>query len=400
MQEKYLLVLEILARREYSDPMDKPDSPSDTPNPTPSEIGKAMAALGASKGGKARAESLSPERRKEIGRAAIEARWAKQGKSLVPPITTNIISVNKLPAITDRSPITPQGGLFVDKELEIDGIGMGVLSDGTAFLTGRGLARLCGVSNARIVELGQNWTKASTNAMVEGVKKILQSKGLMADQPYIEIKQRSGMFYAYPDVVCLAVLEHYAFDQPTEEAKKNFRILAGKALHDFIYAQVGYDPKNHVPEVWRQFHDRVSLTYNSVPAGYFSVFKEISDIIVHLGQNGLSIDSKFIPDISVGIHWSKHWSDKNLSQEYGERIKFEHNYPNYFPQAKSNPQEPWCYPEMALGEFKRWIRESYIKGGKFQKYLSDQVAKNALPPSFAQLAVAAYTDNDYPKQLS
>jgi hypothetical protein len=182
--------------------------------------------------------------------------------------------------------------------------------------------------------------------------------------------------------------------------KRNFRILAGKALHDFIYAQVGYDPANLVPEIWRQFHDRVSLTYNSVPSGYFSVFKETSDIIVHLGQNGLPIDSKFVPDISVGQHWSKHWTANDLEAKYGDRVKFQHNYPSYFPQAASNPQEPWCYPEMALGDFKRWIREDYIKGGKFKKYLSDQESKRALPPSFAQLAIAAYIDSDTPKKLS
>lgn len=317
-------------------------------------------------------------------------------------IATKVLSVHKLPVSTRRSPIAPktQMNLFVDKEKEIDGVGMGVLSDGTAFLTGRGLARLCGVSNPRIVELGQNWTVVSTNAMVEGVKKILRDKGQLPEKPYIEIQRGGGIYYAYSDSVCLAVLEYYAFDQPTDQAKKNFRILAGKALHDFIYTQVGYDPGNHVPEVWRQFHDRVSLTYNSVPPGYFSVFKEISDIIVHLGQCGLAIDSSFVPDISVGIHWAKHWCDNKLNEKYGERIKFEHNYPYYFPQAASNPQLPWCYPEMALGEFKKWLREKYIQGGKFAKYLTDQAAKKALPPSFAQLAAAAYADNDAPKRLN
>ncbi len=294
----------------------------------------------------------------------------------------------------------PQMDLFVDKEKEIDGVGMGVLSDGTAYLTGRGLARLCGMPNARIVELGQNWNIASTNAMAEGVKQNLRAKGITVEKPYIEIKQRGGVFYAYSDAVCLAVLEYYAFDQPTEEAKRNFRILAGKALHDFIYTQVGYDPSNHVPEIWRQFHDRVSLTYNSVPEGYFCVFKEISDIIVHLGQSGLAIDSSFVPDISVGIHWGKHWGDRELEEKYGERVKFQHNYPEYFPQAASNPQEPWCYPEMALGEFKRWIRESYIKGGRFKKYLTDQATKKLLPPSFSELALAAYADNELAKKLT
>jgi hypothetical protein len=48
---------------------------------------------------------------------------------------------------------------------------------------------------------------------------------------------------------------------------------------------------------------------------------------------------------------------------------------------------------MALGEFKRWIRESCIKDGKFNRYLEDQTAKKALPPSFAQIAVAAYDES-------
>jgi len=41
-------------------------------------IGVAFGMLGASKGGKARAEKLSPERRKEIARNAVIARWTRQ----------------------------------------------------------------------------------------------------------------------------------------------------------------------------------------------------------------------------------------------------------------------------------------------------------------------------------
>jgi hypothetical protein len=37
----------------------------------------ALGRLGGKKGGKARAEALSPERRREIAKKAIEARWAK-----------------------------------------------------------------------------------------------------------------------------------------------------------------------------------------------------------------------------------------------------------------------------------------------------------------------------------
>lgn len=119
-------------------------------------------------------------------------------------------------------------------------------------------------------------------------------------------------------------MEFYAFDAPNtrDEAKKNYRILTGKALHDFIYAQVGYDPNGFVPQVRRQFHGRVSLTYNAVPTGYFSVFKEIAEMIVTLGQAGLHIDSSFVPDGSVGGVWGKHWRDNNLDDIYVPRVEW------------------------------------------------------------------------------
>lgn len=43
---------------------------------------QALSKLGSSKGGRARAESLTPERRSEIARLAVKARWDKQKKLL------------------------------------------------------------------------------------------------------------------------------------------------------------------------------------------------------------------------------------------------------------------------------------------------------------------------------
>jgi hypothetical protein len=283
--------------------------------------------------------------------------------------------------------------LGIEKQIEIDGIAMGVLTEGTPFLTGRGLARLCGVAHSVIQGIATEW-QSDDFPRSKRIREIIESHGGNFPTPYIEIKQRSGTFYAYPDAVCLAIMEYYAFDAGQnirDEAKKNYRLLAGKALRDFIYAQVGYDPKHSVPNQWRQFHDRLSLTYNAVPRGYFGVFKEIADMIVTLGQAGLYVDANFVPDISVGKAWSAYWKENELAEKYGERAKYEHNYPGYFPQSASNPQEPFCYPEEALGEFRRWLRESYIGDGKLKKYIENKVAERALPPSFAQLAIAAYT---------
>lgn len=314
------------------------------------------------------------------------------------PRTINANEISVLTASGPLNPRTPGQGLLdlqIQKQIEIDGIGMGVLSDGTAFLNGRGLARLSGVDSSRISEMSADWV-AETLPLTIAVKRILSGRGISVENPYIEIKQRSGSFHAYPDALCLAVLEYYAFDAPTtrDEAKRNFRLLAGKALHDFIYTQVGYDPNGSVPEAWKQFHDRVSLTYNSVPAGYFSVFKEMSDMIVTLGQSGLHIDQSFVPDISVGLSWSKHWVSNNFDAMHGGRIKYQHNYPAYFSQAESNPQDAWCYPDEALAEFRRWMREVYIGDGKFAKYITGKVEQKQLPASFAQVAIAAYGKGD------
>lgn len=42
-----------------------------------------LSKLGASKGGKARAEKLSPERRKAIAQKAAKARWSEKDKTAV-----------------------------------------------------------------------------------------------------------------------------------------------------------------------------------------------------------------------------------------------------------------------------------------------------------------------------
>ena len=329
----------------------------------------------------------------------INADFEETAGSMVNSITKKHSDSNVLIHPSTQNSITKnpdQLDLFIEKQKEIDGIGMGVLSDGTAFLNGRGLARLCGINNARIVELGQNWNLKTPNQMTQGIKSILQDKGVLISAPYIEINQRSGTYYAYADTLCLAVLEYYAFDAPSvrDVAKSNYRLLAGKALHDFIYTQVGYDPNQSVPDVWKQFHDRVSLTYNAVPVGYFSVFKEIADMIVTLGQAGLHIDSSFVPDGSVGGVWGRHWKAGNFDQKFGARKKWSHNYPDYFPQAKSNPQPANCYPESALPEFRRWMRENYIGDGKFTKYIDSKIKQKELPASFSQLVIDAYDLDD------
>ncbi len=190
--------------------------------------------------------------------------------------------------------------------------------------------------------------------------------------------------------MCLAILEYYAFEAGAfcqDEARSNFRRLAGIAFRKFVYEKTGYKP---TADLWKPFHDRVSLVYHSAPEGYFSIFKETAEVFVTLGQAGIHPDDQIIPDISIGRCWSLYWSEQSLEATYGRRLEYKHYYPAYFPQALSNPQTPWCYPELALGAFKKWLREEYIRGGKFQSYLKGQVGKRQISSEIAEKALEAY----------
>jgi hypothetical protein len=186
-------------------------------------------------------------------------------------------------------------------------------------------------------------------------------------------------------------LEYYAFEarSDSDQAAKSYRVLARKGFRDFIYAYVGYNPSGESSIAWQQFHDRVTLAYHTVPVGYFSIFKELADIFVMLIRKGANVGPSFLPDISVGQLWSKHWTNENLDVVYGERIRYEHHYPLYYPQSASNPQHPYCYPDEALGEFRKWVRDVYL-AKRMPEYLLIKVKQGQLTPVNATAALEAF----------
>src|SRR5690606_39273639 len=102
------------------------------------------------------------------------------------------------------------------------------------------------------------------------------------------------------------------------------------------------DSLNYTPaDKWRYHNDRVSLLRDSAPNGYFTIFREITGMIVDLINADLTVNHKTVPDISVGQHWARYWKENNLCAQFGERKEYEHNYPGYYPQALSNPQRPY-----------------------------------------------------------
>ena len=198
------------------------------------------------------------------------------------------------------------------------------------------------------------------------IKDRLFWQGYKESNLFLQITKDNSLHYAYPDIVCTTIIEYFAFESQykNETAVKNFRNLARYGLQKFIYDALKYVPSDK----WRHLWERMSLLKDSVPAGYFSVFREIHGLVIDLIHAGLPVNDKTIPDVSVGSCWGKHWIDQNLDSQLGERLQWDHYYPDCYPQSKSNPQEAWAYPDEALPLFRQWFRTEYLTT-KFPAYI-------------------------------
>jgi len=281
-------------------------------------------------------------------------------------------------------------GLTVVANREVDGIEMGVLSDGTPFLGARGLARICGVAPSVIIEWANDWTPTSTKPRDRYINEILTANGVQPTHVFTSVTHEGQQVSAFPDWACMAVLEYYAFEGKREAALTAFRTLARRSLREFIYTALGYDPAKVVPPAWRDLQER--LTLNKMPKGYFSVFQELAELMMSAMQHGLAMDHQSMPDISVGQIWARHWVDNKLEVRWGERAKHPHKFPDWWPQSQVEP-ECWAYPLVALGDFRVWLQEVYLPE-KYPKYLQRKVKESALDASRATLLLAAVNKED------
>lgn len=257
---------------------------------------------------------------------------------------------------------------------------------------------MCGVDHTSILDITARWQSSPLRPREARIKELVRAQAGDDNIVFIATNLNGTIHHAIPSAVCMAILEYYAFEAKgvnSAKAAESFRTLARRGFQAFIYSQVGYNPTGRSDIAWQQFHDRVSLSYHTVPDGYFSVFKELADITVTLIRAGADLGPHFIPDISVGIAWGKHWTTNNLDAVYGARMKYDHNYPSYFPQAASNPQTPYCYPDEALAEFRDWIKKEYMPR-KMPTYILGKVKDGQIPGPAANAALAALT----PKQIA
>src|SRR6185312_6921124 len=123
----------------------------------------------------------------------------------------------------------------------INGIEMGVLDDETAFLTGRSLARLCGVAYSTIIEGKDEWDGGDRTGRFH---RLLASTGFDESKLAHPVKGPgagiAGDSLAYPERVVMAFLEYYAFELNRTEALGNYRLLGRAGFRLFVYSKLGY----------------------------------------------------------------------------------------------------------------------------------------------------------------
>lgn len=273
----------------------------------------------------------------------------------------------------------------------IDGIEMGVLPDGTPYLTTRALARMCGQTPAMIYKITREWHAEREKPRGRRLLTLLHAHGYDRDRLFVEICLDGKNTQVIPDAVCMAVLEYYAFEADTRKrhvALHSYRALARNSLRGFIYSRVGYNPEARMSEGWKLLHERMML--NPTPPGYFNLLREISHVLIPAIQMGLILGPHTVPDISVGILWSRYWAERGLDEEYGPRKKYPHRFPGGFPQQEA--VDAWIYPIDALGEFRRWMRAYYLPLW-FPRYLAGKARAGALPGMRIDLLVDAVNSN-------
>ncbi|MDU3156349.1 MAG: hypothetical protein E7B34_11865 [Hafnia alvei] len=302
----------------------------------------------------------------------------------------------------------PSGGsqgdleLYPAVEVVANGIPMGVLNNGTPYLTLYGLAKLCGIDEAPLRIFTTNWATEKFKPRGSKVASYLELRGHKdVQQLFTRTINKQGIeTHAYPDYVCMSILQYYAFDATgfdSTQARNTFIRLADYTLKRMIYEESGFRQPNTetISQSWNVFQQRI-IANDNIPIGYFSIFREMADLTVRLINSEFQLDPHSIPDISVGQRWAKYWKDNNLSKIHGERTLHPHNYPDNFPQSRGTQKEAYIYPNSCLGMFRDWLYTVYVNV-HLKTYLAAKVQQKALPAPQAERIIEALQKPTLPK---
>ena len=114
--------------------------------------------------------------------------------------------------------------------------GVGILTDGSVFMTERALSRFCGVEVDELIELVSNWSLVSMEDKHIKLTNSLKTFGFKNDSLTSVYYNDDTIMIVYGEDVCISVLEYYAFgvENPKDEITNRYRKLCSEKVSDEI----------------------------------------------------------------------------------------------------------------------------------------------------------------------
>lgn len=278
---------------------------------------------------------------------------------------------------------------------DLAGVELGVLPNGQAFLSARGVAAFCGVAFSTMLEAASEVVQGANNPRAKAIRENLKATGADPLRPYESLRIEGRDTHAYSDKAVIAFVMYFANDaqRPSDRARRVLGLLATKSLRDLVYAALGITTP---PPMRESAYVERLLVNDELPAGYFSVFNEGAALILRAEREGLKVGHETVPDVSIGQRWGEFWTNGSLDRKHGARKRHPHKYPESYPQSAANGFiDPWIYPEDALPAFRAWLERHYLPT-HFPKYLEGKVAKKQLPGATAAKLLTAMVPRRLP----
>lgn len=249
---------------------------------------------------------------------------------------------------------------------EVDGFEMGVMSDGTPYLTASGLAHITGKARSNIITLVSDWKGGRHTQRGIAISQLISKHGGDPEKDlHTPIQVRGRTNHAVAAHVCMAVLEYYAFESNprSDIAQDNFRNLAAQSLQEFIYKKTGYKATGALPlHLARYTKNRAKIPYT-----HFSMLNEITlNLIAPLEEAGYTLPENIVPDISEGRMFCA-WLRKNRGVEPRDFPRYEHEY------IDGRVVNACLYPVEYIDDFRRHFNEIWLKE-KAPEYLKKRDA--------------------------
>lgn len=243
-------------------------------------------------------------------------------------------------------------------------IEVGLLRDGTPFLSGRGLAKACGISNSTLVSWGEVAPQVGAKYRAGKLANLLATYHYNGDRLFFRLPSEVKFggkvnVSAYPYQVCMAFLDYYAFVANKEVARNSLRILSEQQLPNFICNAIAQQPTSPPPETHQTESD--CPLRGKVPSNYFGVFQITSRGELGTAQNRLAFDRPIANPRNIEKAWSQYWHIHRLWERHGKRVPYLRKSLDCSPQLTADGYlKTYLYPASALGDFKRWFCLNYI----------------------------------------